>query len=42
VDATSKPIVSRYAATRMQRRGIAPSVVDCLLEFGRERRICTV
>lgn len=36
MDATSKLIVSRHAATRMQQRGIAPSVVDYLLDFGRE------
>ena len=29
-------IVSRHAQARMQQRGIAPSAVDCLLEFGRE------
>jgi hypothetical protein len=28
--------LSRHARARMQRRGIARSAVDCLLDFGRE------
>jgi hypothetical protein len=36
MDATMKPVVSKHAKARMQQRGIAPSAVDCLLDFGRE------
>ena len=36
MDLTMKPVVSRHAKARMQQRGIAPSAVDCLLDFGRE------
>jgi hypothetical protein len=33
---TVEPVVSRHARARMQQRGIAPSALDCLLDFGRE------
>jgi hypothetical protein len=33
---TMNPNVSKHAQARMQQRGIAPSAVDCLLDYGRE------
>jgi hypothetical protein len=31
-----EPFVTRHALARMQQRGIAPSALDYLLDFGRE------